>query len=220
MRLLRKLGNIHRVRCLLFVTCCSLFLLLSSSNGKCKKNERPTKKIQQNTEHSLQNRPKIIKNRALGWPRRPLGEVLEAFWPPGPPRRAKGRQTLVRWPTLGPPRPPLWDPVFDIFRHIGCFSESVFRSSVLEASGLYFSWIWGVFWCDCLMFFCCVSGASITKENVVLIQYLLGSKHIYLFEKRRKSSEIRHIFKNTSGSGLGSGLWKDLGSIWGAFWHP
>ena len=35
--------------------------------------------------------------------------------------------------------------------------------------------------------FFCVSGASITKENVVLIEYLLCSKHIYLFEKRRDS---------------------------------
>ena len=69
-----------------------------------------------------------------------------------------------------------------------------------------------------LMFFAVF--ASINKDIVVLIQYLRCSEHIYLFEKRRTSIEIRHIFEDTCGSGLASGFGKDLGSIWGAFWHP
>ena len=54
--------------------------------------------------------------------------------------------------------------------------------------------------------FFCVSGASITKENVVLIQYLLCSNHIYLFEKKEKQYINSTHFKDTSGSGLGSGF--------------
>ena len=69
-----------------------------------------------------ENRPKIIKNVALGWLGKPLGEVLEAFWLPGPPRRATGRQTLVRWPTLGSPMVPLWGPFFRcVFAIFGVF---------------------------------------------------------------------------------------------------
>ena len=70
------------------------------------------------------------------------------------------------------------------------------------------------------MFFCRVSGASITKDNVVLIQYLSCSKHSHLFGKKEKHIDIRYIFKDTSGSGLGSGFWKELGSMLGAFGHP
>ena len=95
------------------------------------------------------------------------------------------------------------------------FSESFFRSFVLEASGLYFSWIWGVVWWYFLMFFFCVSGASITKENVVLIEYLLCSKHIYLFEK----GEQVYKFDTFLRTHLGAALGVDFRRIWDRFWE-
>ena len=53
------------------------------------------------------------------------------------------------------------------------------------------------------MCFCCVSGASITKENVVLIQYLLSSKRIYLFEKRNKVEKFCTFLRAHLGAALG-----------------
>ena len=70
------------------------------------------------------------------------------------------------------------------------------------------------------MFCCGVSGGSIAKETVVLIQYLLCSRHIHLSVKRRNSIDIRHIFKDACGSGLGSGFWKNVMIDFGSFWHP
>ena len=64
------------------------------------------------TKLRSENRSKIITNGALGWLGKALGEVLEACWLPGPPRRATGRQTLVRWPALGSPRVPKGGPLF------------------------------------------------------------------------------------------------------------
>jgi len=70
------------------------------------------------------------------------------------------------------------------------------------------------------MFCWCVPGASITKENVVSIHYLLCFKHITLLDKGEKSIENQHLFEDTSGKGLGIGFWSNLGSILDAFWHP
>ena len=64
------------------------------------------------------------------------------------------------------------------------------------------------------MFVFCVSGASITKENVVLIQYLLCSKHIYLFEKKEKNVYEFDTFLRTH---LGAALGVEFRRIWGRF---
>ena len=53
------------------------------------------------------------------------------------------------------------------------------------------------------MFFCSVSGAFITKENVVLIQFLLCSKHIYLFEKGGQVYEFDTFLRTHVGAALG-----------------
>ena len=71
-----------------------------------------------------------------------------------------------------------------------------------------------------LMFVWCFSGVSITKENVVSIQFLLWFKHITLFDKGGKRIENTNLFEDTSGKGLGLGFWSHLGSILEAFWHP
>ena len=62
------------------------------------------------------------------------------------------------------------------------------------------------------MFFCCVSGASITKENDVLIQYLLCSKHIYRFEEKKK--EKVEEFGTCLRTHLGAAFGVDFGRIW------
>ena len=64
--------------------------------------------------------------------------------------------------------------------------------------------------------FFCVSGASITQENVVLTQYLLCSKHIYLFEKKGGNVYNFDTFLRTH---LGAALGVDFGRIWGRFWE-
>ena len=70
------------------------------------------------------------------------------------------------------------------------------------------------------MSFLCVFGASITKENVASMCYLLCFKHITLCDRGEKSIENQHIFEDTSGKGLGIGFWSHSGSILEAFWHP
>ncbi len=117
-------------------------------------------------------------------------------------------------------RAPFGSPFSTICVGFRCFLESFFRSSVLKACGLHFSWIVSGFRDDLFRFFLCVSGASITKENVVSIHYLLCFKHITLLDKGEKSIENQHLFEDTSGKGLGIGFWSNLGSILDAFWHP
>ena len=117
-------------------------------------------------------------------------------------------------------RAPFGDPCSTMFVIVRCFFELCFRCSVLKASGLHFSLILGGFRDMFLMFVWCFSGVSITKENVVSIQFLLWFKHITLFDKGEKSIENTNLFEDTSGKGLGLGFWSHLGSILEAFWHP
>ena len=122
---------------------------------------------------------KSSKNEAWEGPGGSWGWSWSHFGSPG----ATGWQPLVRWPPFGRPKGSLWGPIFDNFRDVRCFSVSFFRCSVLKASGLHFSSILGGFRDKCLMFFWCVFGVSITKDNVVSIQFLLWFKHITLFDK-------------------------------------
>ena len=119
---------------------------------------------------------------------------------------ATGWQPLVRWPPFGRPKGSLWDQFSKICVTFWCFCVSFFRSSVLKASGLNFAWILGGFRNYVLMCFWCVSGASITKENVVSIHYLLRFKHITPSDKGEESIENQHLFEDTSGKGLGIGF--------------
>ena len=50
----------------------------------------------------------------------------------GPPRRAKGRQTLVRWLTLGSPSVPLWGHFFSMFLIMLNVSEWFFLFEALR----------------------------------------------------------------------------------------
>ena len=76
-----------------------------------------------------------------------------------------------------------------------------------------------------LMYVLHVSVASITKEHVVSIWYLLCSKHIDLFHKEETSMGNQHIFEDAFGKGLESGFWSHLRWILEAFdlaprFHP
>ena len=135
-------------------------------------------------------------------------------------QESKRKTNLGSLAHLGVPKGSPLGTMFSIFFVIFGVFLSLFFSKLCLGG------FWALFFmglgCSLVVFFdvlFCVSGASITKENVVLIQYLL-SKHIYLFDKRRKVYKFDTFFRDTSGSGLGSGFWKDLGSICGAPWHP
>ena len=65
-----------------------------------------------------------------------------------------------------------------------------------------------------------VSGASITKESVVLIQYLLCSKGTVLSTSTfLKKGENVYKFDTFSRTHLGAALGVDFRRIWGRFWE-
>ena len=135
--------------------CCQTFSLRAENRAenRAKIIKLRADKATQNYQTSSRNSTQNHQNGALGWLGKPLGEVLEAFWVPGP-QESKRETNLGSLAHLGIPKgPPLGILFSTLFITVGIFSESCFRSSVLEASGLYFSWIWGVCWWYCLMFF-------------------------------------------------------------------
>ena len=66
-----------------------------------------------------------------------------------------------------------------------------------------------------LMFFWVFFSKLITKENVVLIQYLLCSKHIYLLKKGWQVYKFDAFLRTHLGAALGV----DFRRIWGRFWE-
>ena len=141
--------------------------------------------------HLSNFKPKIHPQSSKMGPWSCLGNPWERSWrhfgSQGRPGKQKGDKPWFVGPPWGPQGSPFGNPFFDIFRYFWCFFWVVFSKLCFGGFRALFFMDLGCFLVVFFDVFFCVSGASITKENVVLIQYLLCSKHIYLFEKRRKS---------------------------------
>ena len=102
-----------------------------------------------------------------------LGGGLGGILGPRAAQESKRETNLGSLAHLGVPTgPPLGTLFSTCFAIVGVSLSRVFEALFWRLLGSMFSWIWGVFCYMFLMFLCCVSGASITKENVVLIQYV------------------------------------------------